>query len=70
MNEEKKNKAKKELKKLGIKLLGTIICLIILVIGCIIVLKMLENVMQDTVNSLVNDVTSTNSSACAEVNND
>lgn len=70
MNEEQKNKAKKELKKLGIKLLGTVICLIILVIGCIIVFKMFSNIMQDTVNSIVNDVTSTTSSAGAEVNND
>lgn len=55
MNEEQKNKAKKELKRLGIKLLGTIICLIVLLIGCIFVYKMFVGITQDTVNSVIED---------------
>ena len=55
MNEEQKNKAKKELKRLGIKLLGTIICLIVLFIGCIFVYKMFVGITQETVNSVIED---------------
>lgn len=55
MNEEQKNKAKKELKRLGIKLLGTIICLIVLLIGCIFVYKMFVGITQETVNSVIED---------------
>lgn len=55
MNEEQKNKAKKELKRLGIKLLGSIICLIVLLIGCIFVYKMFVGITQETVNSVIED---------------
>lgn len=55
MNEEQKNKAKKELKRMGIKLLGSIICLIVLLIGCIFVYKMFVGITQETVNSVIED---------------
>jgi len=55
MNEEQKNKAKKELKRLGIKLLGTIICLIILLVGCFVVFKMFVGITEDTVNSMIEE---------------
>lgn len=55
MNEEQKNKAKKELKRMGIKFLGSIICLIVLLIGCIFVYKMFVGITQDTVNRVIED---------------
>ena len=59
MNEEQKNKAKKELKRLGIKLLGMIICLIIMLVGCFIIFKMFVGVTEKAVNDMINEVTAT-----------